>query len=57
MRLNHAAELLQTTSQPINLIAESVGYRNQVNFNRQFKQYKQLTPSQYRKKYKVAAAV
>ncbi|MGF1734760.1 helix-turn-helix domain-containing protein [Photobacterium satsumensis] len=57
LRLNHAAELLQTTSQPIGLIAESVGYRNQVNFNRQFKDYKQITPRQYRNNYKINAAV
>ena len=57
LRLNHAAELLQTTSQPIGLIAESVGYRNQVNFNRQFKDYKQMTPRQYRNNYKINAAV
>lgn len=57
LRLNHAAELLQTTSQPIGLIAENVGYRNQVNFNRQFKDYKQMTPRQYRNNYKINAAV
>ncbi|WEM45437.1 AraC family transcriptional regulator (plasmid) [Photobacterium sp. DA100] len=57
LRLNHAAELLQTTSKPIGLIAESVGYRNQVNFNRQFKDYKQMTPRQYRNSYKINAAV
>ncbi|MGR5063046.1 AraC family transcriptional regulator [Photobacterium sp. DNB22_13_2] len=57
LRLNHAAELLQTTSQPIGLIAESVGYRNQVNFNRQFKDYKQMTPRQYRNSYKINAPV
>ncbi|GEA52150.1 AraC family transcriptional regulator [Vibrio inusitatus NBRC 102082] len=47
-RLNHAAELLVQTKQPIQLIAENVGYHNQANFNRLFKQYKQMTPRQYR---------
>lgn len=49
-RLNHAAHLLTHSSLPIRIIAEQVGYRNQTNFNRLFKDYKQLTPNQYRKK-------
>ena len=50
VRLNHAAELLVSTSLPINLVAEKSGYRNRSNFNRQFKQYKKLPPTQYRAK-------
>ncbi|RYU69593.1 AraC family transcriptional regulator [Aliivibrio finisterrensis] len=50
-RLNHAANLLTHSSLPIGIVAEQVGYRNQTNFNRLFKDYKQLTPNQYRKKF------
>ncbi|MDD1826703.1 AraC family transcriptional regulator [Photobacterium sp. ZSDE20] len=48
IRLNVACDLLLNTSLPISLILEKVGYDNQANFNRQFKSYKQVTPTQYR---------
>ncbi len=48
IRLNVACDLLINTSLPVNLILEKVGYDNQANFNRQFKSYKQVTPTQYR---------
>ncbi|MEZ8028941.1 AraC family transcriptional regulator [Enterovibrio norvegicus] len=35
---------------------ENVGYRNLSNFNRQFKQYKQLTPREYRAQFKRGAS-
>ncbi|WP_422767811.1 AraC family transcriptional regulator [Photobacterium leiognathi subsp. mandapamensis] len=53
LRLNHAAENLVSTADPISHIAEQVGYRNQANFNRQFKQYKGMTPREYRQHYKL----
>ncbi|KXO13234.1 Transcriptional regulator, AraC family [Moritella sp. JT01] len=52
LRLNYSAQLLTTTNLSISLIAEKVGYRNQANFNRLFKEYKHLTPSKYRLKFK-----
>ncbi len=48
VRLNTACELLMSTDLPIQIVLEKVGYENQANFNRQFKQYKRITPSQYR---------
>ncbi|MFA0390992.1 AraC family transcriptional regulator [Vibrio splendidus] len=48
IRLNVACDLLINTSLPVSLILEKVGYDNQANFNRQFKSYKQVTPTQYR---------
>ncbi len=54
LRLNHAAELLTSSNLAISLIAEKVGYRNQANFNRQFKLYKKLTPRAYRSELKLA---
>ncbi|KXU01217.1 AraC family transcriptional regulator [Streptococcus constellatus] len=49
-RLRKAAELLQHSTLPVLEIATQSGFNNLSNFNRQFKKYYQLTPSQYRKK-------
>ncbi|MDK9756993.1 helix-turn-helix domain-containing protein [Vibrio sp. D173a] len=51
LRINHAAELLQSTELPIGIVFERVGYRNQALFNRHFKTYKGLTPRDYRQHY------
>ncbi len=51
LRINHAADLLQSTSLPIGIVFERVGYRNQALFNRHFKTYKGLTPRDYRQHY------
>ncbi|WP_064602431.1 AraC family transcriptional regulator [Photobacterium sp. J15] len=52
IRLSHAARLLETTTLSVGYIADAVGYRNQANFNRKFKSYKNLTPREYRNKYR-----
>ena len=49
-RLRKAAELLQHSTLPVLEIATQSGFNNLSNFNRQFKKYYQITPSQYRKK-------
>mgnify|MGYP000355673611 CR=1 FL=1 len=54
VRLNKACDLLMNTSDPILEIATAVGFNNLSNFNRQFKRYYELTPSQYRKQLKKA---
>ncbi|WP_045479975.1 helix-turn-helix domain-containing protein [Vibrio owensii] len=51
LRINHAADLLQSTELPIGIVFERVGYRNQALFNRHFKTYKGLTPRDYRQHY------
>jgi transcriptional regulator, araC family (arabinose-binding/dimerisation), putative len=48
-RLKKAAHLLQHSDQAIIDIASQSGFNNLSNFNRQFKKYYQVTPSQYRK--------
>lgn len=48
-RLKAACERLQNTVAPILEIATAVGFNNLSNFNRQFKHYYDMTPSQYRK--------
>ncbi|MFC3931571.1 helix-turn-helix domain-containing protein [Streptococcus dentapri] len=52
VRLSKACEELTNTSKSILEIATEVGFNNLSNFNRQFKRYYQLTPSQYRKQFK-----
>lgn len=51
VRLNKACELLVNSSKPIVEIANGIGFNNLSNFNRQFKQYYDMTPSHYRKQY------
>lgn len=57
IRLNHSAELLISTNFPIAIISEKVGYKNQANFNKQFKQYKKCTPKEFRNHYKLCPKV
>ncbi|EJD6501284.1 helix-turn-helix domain-containing protein [Providencia rettgeri] len=40
--------VLTHTDVPVNVIRDKVGYTNQANFNRQFKAYKRVSPSEYR---------
>ena len=51
VRLNKACDMLINTSNPVLEIATAVGFNNLSNFNRQFKRYYELTPSQYRKQF------
>lgn len=50
-RINEACRLLSQTDMPIHIIASSVGYQNQSNFQIQFKKNKGLSPLQYRAYY------
>ncbi|TFC13253.1 AraC family transcriptional regulator [Cryobacterium algoritolerans] len=49
LRMASARELLDTTTQPVEMIAHSVGYEDSFYFARQFKKIHGLTPSVYRK--------
>ena len=51
-RLSKARDLLVNSIKPILEVASEVGFTNLSNFNRQFKRYYQITPSQYRKQFK-----
>lgn len=51
-RLHYAIYLLENSTQDIKTIAELCGYENEVHFMRQFKKSVQLTPTQYRRKYR-----
>ena len=48
-RLQCAAELLETTVQPVSFIGEQCGFREMSYFARAFRQNYGCTPSQYRK--------
>lgn len=46
-------ELLSDPTLKIYEIAERMGYKNIIYFNRQFKQITGMTPGEYRKKQKI----
>ena len=48
MRIGDASARLSSTDQPIQFIAEAVGYRALSNFNRQFRALKGMSPREYR---------
>jgi len=49
MRIGDACARLSGTTQPINYIADAVGYPSLANFNRQFLALKGMTPREYRR--------
>ncbi|KRM89135.1 AraC family transcriptional regulator [Liquorilactobacillus vini] len=51
-RIRKARQLLSTTDNPINVVANSCGYVNSLHFSRSFKHYTNLSPSQYRQQYR-----
>ena len=51
-RIRKAMELLQQTDDSIAEIAAKVGYETQGKFAKAFKEFTNLTPSSYRKKYR-----
>lgn len=50
VRVAHACELLSSSDRPITEICFDVGFNNVTYFNRRFRQIKNLTPSEYRKR-------
>lgn len=48
LRIEYACQLLKTTSDPLNIIAEESGFRSRSTFHRAFFQLKGLTPAQFR---------
>lgn len=49
VRIGHACKLLSGSDQTIVQVAYECGFNNLANFNRQFKKYKKMTPTEYRK--------
>ena len=53
VRIGHACKLLFEKDQPIAQVAYECGYNSLANFNRQFKKYKRLNPSEYKRMLEV----
>lgn len=51
LKLKRASRLLVTTDYPIYLIANSLGFEDQLAFSRLFKKYYTISPTEYRKTY------
>jgi AraC-like DNA-binding protein len=52
LRIGDACSRLSSTDQPIQHIAEAVGYASLANFNRQFKASRGMTPRDYRNRFR-----
>ncbi|MNI95508.1 HTH-type transcriptional regulator YesS [compost metagenome] len=52
-RLARVCQLLADPGLKIYEVAERMGYKNIIYFNRQFKQAMNMTPGEYRKKHKI----
>jgi len=51
LRISKACSLLINSSMPVTTISDNCGFNNVSNFNRRFLQFKEMTPSQFRKLY------
>lgn len=51
LRIRKARSLLETTTMPLQMVAESVGYYNLNSFIRRFKQITGMPPGEYRKRH------
>jgi PAS domain S-box-containing protein len=56
MKINKAAELLSTTDESITEISNKLLFSSGSHFNRTFKKFKEMNPSQYRKKYQYSSS-
>ena len=52
LRVGRACALLVNTGQSVSYIAGTVGYASLANFNRQFRALKQMTPREFRKRFR-----
>ncbi len=52
LRIGDACSRLSSTSQPIQHVAEAVGYASLANFNRQFRALRGMTPREYRGRFR-----
>jgi AraC-like DNA-binding protein len=51
LRISHACKLLTNTNKPVMDCCYESGYNSWAHFSKQFKQIKQITPSQYRREF------
>lgn len=52
LRIGDACSRLSSTSQPIQHVADAVGYASLANFNRQFRALRGMTPREYRSRFR-----
>ncbi len=52
LRISKACSLLINSTMPITTISDHCGFNHASNFNRRFLQFKEITPSEFRKAYK-----
>lgn len=52
LRIGDACSRLSSTSQPIQHVADAVGYASLANFNRQFRTLRGMTPREYRSRFR-----
>lgn len=52
LRIGDACSRLSSTDQPIQHVADAVGYASLANFNRQFKALRGMTPREYRSRFR-----
>lgn len=52
LRIGEACSRLSSTDQPIQHVADAVGYASLANFNRQFKALRGMTPREYRGRFR-----
>jgi AraC-like DNA-binding protein len=55
LRIGEACAMLSGSDRPVAFIADAVGYASLANFNRQFRGLKQMTPRDYRRRFRVTA--
>ncbi|MDI4649780.1 response regulator [Cohnella hashimotonis] len=53
LRMKRVCELLEDPTKKIYEIADQVGYKNIIYFNRQFKQHMGMSPGEYRKRHNI----
>lgn len=53
IRIGNACKLLNDNNQNVSEVAYTCGFKNLANFNRQFKKFKNMTPSEFKRNMKV----
>ena len=53
LRIEHFSHMLETTELPISIAADKSGFVDSSNFSTLFKKHKGMTPSEYRRKFKL----
>ena len=53
LRLEHFCNLLETTELPVSIAADRSGFIDNSNFSTIFKKYKGMTPTEYRRKFRL----